>query len=251
MEATLRNVPLTDIGDTVGTQPAERLRESVAQRGIYNPVTLAETVGDDGDIQYTIIDGNRRIASARIAGMESIPAIVVTGLSDDEIAQRTLVANGFRTTNYLTEYWAISQLKRSGYNPWAIRQISGMAKGSIDTRTLLKSLHRPLFVALRNGAINQQVATLAAKLPMDEQRLLAEHFEHHGRLTRADISSLLPYLATPRSEEEHDQASLADTLEHAVSQARADGMDREGFLQAAAAAWSAVEQDSKTGESFG
>ncbi|MCO5216358.1 MAG: ParB N-terminal domain-containing protein [Thermomicrobiales bacterium] len=240
MEATLRNVPLTNIGDTVGTQPAERLRESVAQRGIYNPVTLAETVGEDGDVQYTIIDGNRRIASARIAGMKTIPAIVVTGLSDDDIAQRTLVANGFRTTNYLTEYWAISQLRRSGYNPWAIRQISGMAKGSIDTRTLLKSLHRPLFVALRNGAINQQVATLAAKLPMDEQRLLTEHFEHHGKLTRADISKLLPHLATTRSEEGHDQTSLADTLEHAVSQARADGMDREAFLQAAAAAWDEV-----------
>lgn len=244
MEATLRSIPLVDIGDTVGAPPSERLRESVGQRGIYNPVTLAETVGEDGDIRFTIIDGNRRIASARAAGMEDIPAIVITGLSDDEIAQRTLVANGFRTTNYLTEYWAISQLRRSGYNPWAIRQISGMAKGSIDTRTLLKSLHRPLFVALRNGAINQQVATLAAKLPIEEQRLLAEHFENHGKLTRADISKLLPYLATTRSEEEdHDHASLADTLERAVSQARREGMDREAFLQAAADAWNAIAPD--------
>ncbi|MCO5217199.1 MAG: hypothetical protein M9950_13770, partial [Thermomicrobiales bacterium] len=130
--------------------------------------------------------------------------------------------------------------------------ISGMAKGSIDTRTLLKSLHRPLFVALRNGAINQQVATLAAKLPMDEQRLLAEHFEHHGKLTRADISKLLPYLASTNSDpEEHEPQSLSESLERAANIARTNGLDRDAFLHAAAAAWSAVEQDSKTGESFG
>ncbi len=238
MEGALQNVALADLPDTIGAPPSARLIESIERQGIIQPVLLAEHTTDSGEIQLMVIDGNRRIAASRLAKRAFVPAFVLTGLSPEEIAQWTLVANGFRTSNYLTEFGAIRLLEGTNYSPTEIRKISGMAGTSIGLRSQLADLNRDLFAALQHGRIGQAEAIAAAKLHPDDQEVLAQRFRERGRLTRADIRELFP----PDAEADQDSAEptldrLTTELESAAHTAHALDLTREDFLSNAARVW--------------
>lgn len=238
MEGSLQNVFLADLPDTIGAPPSARLIESIERQGIIQPVLLAEHTTDSGEIQLMVIDGNRRIAASRQAKRTYVPAFVLTGLSPEEIAQWTLVANGFRTSNYLTEFGAIRLLEGTNYSPTEIRKISGMAGTSIDLRSQLSSLNRDLFAALQHGIIGQAEAIAAAKLHRDDQEVLAQRFRERGRLTRADIRELFPPDAEAEAESaDPSQDTLGNQLRAAAHTAQALGMTKEEFSTQASQAW--------------
>lgn len=238
MEGSLQNVALADLPDSIGAPPSARLVESIERQGIVQPVLLAEHTTDAGEIQLLIIDGNRRVAASRMARRSYIPAFVLSGLSPAEIAQWTLVANGFRTSNYLTEYGAIRLLERTHYSPTEIRKISGMAGTSIDLRSQLAGLNRDLFTALQHGLIAQAEAVAAAKLHPDDQEVLAQRFRERGRLTRSDIRELFPPDAESSADDpEPSPDRLSDHLHAAVRTAHSLDMDKQAFLSLAADTW--------------
>ena len=127
MEGSLRQIPLSELGDTIGTPPSQRLKDSVKRMGIIQPVILTEQADESGEIHLAIVDGNRRVAAARAAGMDQIPAVVFEGLEPTTIAETTLASNSFRTSNYLAEFWALKQLERNQYQYNDIVAASGMA----------------------------------------------------------------------------------------------------------------------------
>lgn len=235
MEGSLQNVALAELPDTIGAPPSARLVESVERHGIIQPVLVAEDTDDAGEIHLVIIDGNRRVAASRQAGHTYIPAFVLSGLSAEEIAQWTLVANGFRTSNYLTEFGAIRLLEGTRYTPSDIRKISGMGTSSIDLRNQLSGLNRELFTALQHGSIGQAEAIAAAKLHRDDQELLAERYRERGKLTRADIREIAP--PEDADDEQPPQHSLHDDLRSAIRAARDLDLSREQFLQLASRLW--------------
>lgn len=190
MDARLEQIPLDRIAETVGTPPSARLLASVQRMGIVQPVILTTAAHEDAPL--IIIDGNRRVAAARAANLTVVPAVVFSGIDADDIAAITLVANGFRDANYLTEFWAIKHLERSGASANEIRSISGMAISAIATRNNLRTLPRDLFVALRNGEMLQSTALAVAKLPKADQEVLLRRYQRRGKLTRSDIDALRP-----------------------------------------------------------
>jgi len=240
MEGSLQNVALAELPDTIGAPPSARLIESVERHGIIQPVLVAEDTDDAGEIHLVIVDGNRRVAASRQAGRTYIPSFVLSGLSAEEIAQWTLVANGFRTSNYLTEFGAIRLLEGNRYSPNQIRKISGMADSSIELRNQLSGLNRDLFTALQHGRIGQAEASAAAKLHPEDQELLAQRFRERGKLTRADIREIAPPEAT--AEEQPAQPSLHDDLRSAIQAARDLDLSREQFLELAGKLWDAADQ---------
>lgn len=64
------------------------LATSVKQHGVLHPIIVRST--DDG--RYEVIAGSRRVAAARVAGLEIIPAIVKE-LDDEEAVVESLVEN--------------------------------------------------------------------------------------------------------------------------------------------------------------
>lgn len=234
MEGTLKSIALSEIGNTVGPSPSERLRNSVEHFGIIQPVLLAELPNEDGEIQMVIIDGNRRVAAARAARMQQIPAVVMTDITPADVAHFTLMANGFRTSNYLTEFWAIKALERFQLSSKEILGVSGMASSSLNLRNQLSGLHRDLFVALRNGNLNQSVATASARRDAAEQQILADHLRRHGKLTTTDIRTLLPQID---DEKPSESEPLPELISAAVNAAKEQGLSREAFLQLAAQHW--------------
>ena len=239
MEGSLRQIPLSELGDTIGTPPSQRLKDSVKRMGIIQPVILTEQADESGEIHLAIVDGNRRVAAARAAGMEQIPAVVFEGLEPNTIAETTLASNSFRTSNYLAEFWALKQLERNQYQYNDIVAASGMASSTLKLRNSLSGLHRDLFVALRNGQINQTEATAAAKLPRHQQDALAETFRRTGKLTRRDIQAFAP----PDSKTKQTGDKVADQLAAAAIDAAKVGYSKAEFLEMAGRIWDTSVHD--------
>jgi len=200
VEMVDRNVELSEIETTVGPRPADRMVENVRRNGVIVPVILAERVDDDGELRLVIVDGNRRVAAARAANRDSVPARVLQDVSDPEIANLTLLTNNFRTSNYVTEFWAMNELQRSGLERDKLADFTGWTPSTISTREYLSQLDRRLFLGLSEGRISPTVALAAAKLDRDIQERLGEKFERTHRLTKADVDEANPERNVPATE---------------------------------------------------
>lgn len=251
MEHSLQQVALTELGQSIGTPPSARLIESIGQFGVMQPVLLARVVDDAGEIRLDVIDGNRRIAAARKADISHAPAIVLDGISPDEIAEWTLIANGFRNANYLSELWAMQRLEQSNFSAEAIHRVSGMAKSSVDVRNRLLNLDQELLEGLRHGEIQQADAITASKLSAEDQDRLSQLFRRRGKLSRTDIVKMFPELASKNAagagmdDEDMKQptrATLQNLLLEAVSIAGTLELDRDAFLSIAARVWDVNNQ---------
>lgn len=247
MNGSLQQISLTELPSSIGTPPSARLIESVEHSGVIQPIIVAHIVNADGEIGTAVIDGNRRIAAARKARNQSVPAIVLDGLSPEQISEWTLIANGFRQANYLTEMEALRHLKDRGYSSDDINKISGMAKSSLEVRNRLDGLVPNLLEALRQGRITQADASTASKLDADDQDVLGQHLHRTGSLRRADITRMFPELAAKSSSGDADEtemqqptkSTLQNLMLEAVSIAGRLEINRDQFLELAANAWDA------------
>jgi ParB/RepB/Spo0J family partition protein len=230
MEINSRDVPVSEIEPTVGPRPSERLVESVRRHGVVVPVILREVVSDEGELAYGIIDGNRRVASAREAEVETVPARVVSDIAEADAAQVTLLTNSFRTGNYVTELWALRALERSGIDRRKLPEITGMTSSTIQTRETLSRLERRLFIALAEGRISPTVASAAAKLDPSIQGRLADEFERTGKLTKAQVDAVTPRDSDDTSDEPQD---IGEALISLARIAHTRGIDEETWLATA------------------
>lgn len=244
MEIVDREVDLSEIDETVGPRPAERLVESVRRNGVVVPVILAERVDDDGELRLVIVDGNRRVAAARAAERDSVPGRVLQQVSDPEMANLTLVTNNFRTSNYVTEFWAMNELQRAGVNRQKLADFTGMTPATITTRELLADLDRRIFIGLSEGTIGPTIALAVARLDPDVQRELGDLFARTGRLTKAQVDAVSPARKdAPAELPEVDAAGrvLPDDLQYALvaiaRQAAGRGIDEETWVAAAERAY--------------
>jgi ParB/RepB/Spo0J family partition protein len=249
VEIVDREVGLSEIDTTVGPPPAARLVENVRRNGVIVPVILAERVDDDGELRLVIVDGNRRVAAARAAERDSVPARVLQEVSDPEMANLTLLTNNFRTSNYVTEFWAMNELQRSGLERDQLADFIGWTPSTITTREHLSQLERRLFLGLSEGKITPTVALAAAKLDRDVQEKLGDKFHQTRRLTKADVDEVSPPKHNdPGALPEVDVEGrvLPDDLQLALlavaRQAIGRGVDDETWSEAASRAYREVQR---------
>lgn len=87
-------IGLIDVGEgirqTIDKEPLEELAASIAQHGILQPLVVEP--GDEG--RYNLQIGKRRMAAAKMVGLEKVPAIVLEGpLSSEKSFAMRLVEN--------------------------------------------------------------------------------------------------------------------------------------------------------------
>lgn len=235
MNLSTQVVRLDDVDDTVGPLPSQRMAESVERIGVIVPPMLAERVGEGGELDYRIIDGNRRVAAARRAGLEEIPAVVVQGASDGEVAEMTLAANALRSSNYVTELWALNDLRELGVPARQLEVLSGMSSGMIGTRELLVNLDRTLFQAFVEGKIAPSVALAAARVDPEDQETLARVYRDKDRLTRPMMEAAIG----PVRKEAVTTESVTERLRDVADDARSLVWSEHEWLTAARAVWNA------------
>ncbi|HWV25535.1 MAG TPA: ParB N-terminal domain-containing protein [Thermomicrobiales bacterium] len=241
MDIVDRDVDVDQIDITVGPEPSDRLVENVKRNGVIVPVILAERADEDGELHYVIVDGNRRVAAAREAEVPVVPARVLQGVSDAEMANLTLLTNNFRTSNYVTEFWAMNELQRAGVSRKQLPEVTGWTPSTIATREHLSQLERRLFIGLSEGRISPTVALAAAKLDRDSQARLGDIFQKTRRLTKRDVDEVAPKPVGDLPEIDTEGRLLPEDLQLALTaiarQAVSRGIDADVWSGAGERAW--------------
>lgn len=171
----------------------EDLAASIKEKGLIQPITVRYR-DKDGDFEYELVTGERRLRAADLAGLKTVPAIV-SAYDDRSMAEVALIENLQREDlNPIEECEAYQQL----INHYGLTQEQMAAKVG-KSRPYIANMIR------------------LAELPSDVKLLLAS-----GRLTTGQARPLLS-LASEEEQSELAQKIVAEGL----SARRVEDMARE------------------------
>lgn len=160
-----RELPLSEI-DVDPDQPRrmfspdalEQLSASIKEHGLLSPVLVRVTAGGT----YRIIAGERRFRASKMAGLETIPAIIDSSEDSENVLAKQLVENIQREElSPIERSYAIGQLKEQ--SGWSIREVAaalGVSKGLVQRSLEILSLPEDLQEALAAGASESKVLLL-------------------------------------------------------------------------------------------
>lgn len=238
LDSRFEHVPLESVGKTWGPRPTDRMIEHVRHHGVLVPVLLAETPDEDGVLGLRLVDGNRRVAAAREAGLERVPAIVVPAADAAAVAELTLAVNTLRTNNPVTEWWAIDDLHQAGIRDTTIAERTGMTPATLKARARYGQLDPRIFSGLVYGRIAPSVVDKAVRLPLEAQDRIAEAFQETGSLQTWQVEQEAKQYRQPRpGSTPQSPEDVAFQLDALASAARTLGFDRETWLRAAGEAF--------------
>lgn len=148
------------------------LRDSIAQNGIMNPISVREKMDEaTSEIYYELIDGLHRFTAAREAGLEIIP-VNILDLEDTQALEAQVMANVHKVETRPVEY--TRQLQRiftanptMTVNDMATRLCKSPAW--VAQRLGLLKLEPSVQKLVDDGQINLPNAYALAKLPQEEQ----------------------------------------------------------------------------------
>lgn len=145
-----------------------RLAESIRLRGILQPIIVCEHDG-----RFRIIDGHRRFAAGEIAGLAEMPALVVSGMPDDEtVLMMQLTANCLRVDLRPTELAvALQKLQeRRGWSQSQLAEAMQMSKSMVTQTLSFLTLPTALQTKLDNGELARSTAYAIARETDDSRR---------------------------------------------------------------------------------
>ena len=176
-EGTVVEIPVGDV-DPNRNQPRKRfdddallaLAESIRHNGVISPILVAHEGG-----RYTIIAGERRWRAARIAGLDTIPAIVREW---DEVRRReaALVENIQRENlNAIEEAQGISALMNEcALTQEAVAERLGRSRPAVANLLRLLNLPQRIQQAVIEGALSAGHARVLAGI--EDRELQANLF---------------------------------------------------------------------------
>lgn len=152
------------------------LAASIKEYGVLSPVLVR--VADGGT--YRLVAGERRLRASRLAGLETIPAVVDSSPDDSSVSlAKQLVENLQRADlTPMERAIAVGQL-RDRYD-WSVREIArrlGVSKGSVQRSLEVLELPDDLKLALINGAAESKVLLIAGVEDPEMRRKLLERID--------------------------------------------------------------------------
>lgn len=178
------------------------LADSITEHGVLQPILVREKELEPG--RYEIIAGERRFRAAEMAGLDSIPAIVMTG-DDLKVAQVALIENVQRKDlNPVEEAMAYRDLiGQFGLTQDQVAAQAGKNRSTIANMLRLLELPDYVLVMLRDGQMSSGHARtlLALEDPADVLPLA-------NRIVNQDLSvreteRIVKYLNERPDPEEH------------------------------------------------
>ncbi len=114
--------------------------ESIKANGVYVPIIVRPLA----DGMYEILSGHNRVAAAKEAGLETIPAIIRDGLTDEEalliVTETNLLQRSFADLTHSERAVTLSMhhdaIKKQGRRTDMIQEIENMLKASNDAENL-------------------------------------------------------------------------------------------------------------------
>lgn len=150
----------------LGDRGLAELAESIKAAGVLQPILVRPL--RDAHIRgeaFEVVAGERRVAAARKARLEEIPA-TVRELTDEQVVELQLIENLQRADLHeLAEAEGYEQLAKLGYSVDDIVVKVGKSRGTVYGRMKLLALSQEARKAFRAGTISGSVALLVARIP--------------------------------------------------------------------------------------
>lgn len=165
--STLEVIPIELINDVPAPTSMAR-QTSLIKLGQVDPVRLRP----GGDGRFDIVDGRRRVANAKVAGLDTVTALVEI-VTDTQAAFNALALNVSRSHSPMTEARLITDLLKH-HTQQEIAKMLGVTQAFISQRLSLLDLVPDLQRRLEVGKMTLTAARAARKLSKEAQRELAK-----------------------------------------------------------------------------
>lgn len=221
-----RNQPRKDFDE----EALADLADSISQHGILQPL-LVRPLLEGG---YQIVAGERRWRAARMAGVQTVPALV-RDLSDEEVMQLALIENLQREDlNPLEEAQGYQSLMDSyGYTQESVAKSVGRSRPAVANALRLLSLPQEIQKLISDGSLSAGQGRAILAFPKELQIPLAKRCLKE-EITVRDLEKLAKN-STPKgslkkknSYYEEVALSLHEQLGRRV---KVSGTRGKGFLQ--------------------
>lgn len=144
----------------------QELADNIKAHGVITPILLRLNIRP-GAKTYELISGERRWRAARIAALESIPAVVRDDLSDADVLELQLIENLQREDLHPIEeaegYGLM--MREHGYTADTLAEKIGKSRSYIFGRMKLLDLNEEGRRLFRGGLLNPSTALLVARIP--------------------------------------------------------------------------------------
>ncbi len=170
----------------------ESLSKSIAQYGVLSPILIRMTAPGGS---YRVVAGERRLRASKLAGLNTIPAIVEIDDEEEGVTSAKQLVENLQRENLssLERANAIGHMKDS-YG-WSVREIGnriGISKTMVQRSLDVLGLGDDLKAALAAGASESKVLTLKGVEDPKIRRELLARIDHYTRgQLEAAIESLL------------------------------------------------------------
>lgn len=130
IEPNPRNVR-TDLGDLT------ELAASIRARGVQQPLIVVRRPGGQ---RLLLLDGHRRYAAARLAGLAAVPVIVSTDVTAEQQDAHMIAAAMHKGLTPLEQARAFARLRKRGHLVATIAARTGYSESTISERLALLNL---------------------------------------------------------------------------------------------------------------
>lgn len=146
----------------------EELAESLRRNGLMQPLVIRKDGSD-----FTIIAGERRFRAARLAGLDSVPVIVMEEVDDAAMLELALVENLQREDlNPLETADAYRTLiEKCGLTQGQLAQRVGKSRTSVTNSLRLLGLPETIKQYIRQGKISEGHARAILALESEDERV--------------------------------------------------------------------------------
>ena len=210
---------------TFNQEELVNLAISIRMNGILQPITVRET--EQG---YEVVSGERRLRASRLAGMLSVPCIVIE-VNDFKSAVYALIENLQRQNlGYFEEAVAIERLMKDfGLSQEEAAKQLGKAPSTVSNKLRLLSLQPEARDILIKNGLSERHARALLKLPEDKiMPVLKRIVERKLNVTQTEayIEEILATKANTRKTKTmfSDVKIFIKTINHAVDTMKKAGI---------------------------
>ena len=185
------------------------LADSIREHGVIQPIVLRE-FGDLSE-NYEIIAGERRWRAAKMAGLDEIPAVIMTG-DELKVAEVALIENVQRKDlNPIEEAMAYRALiERFGLKQEEVAQQAGKSRSAIANMLRLLELPDEVLELVQDEKLNMGHARAILGLDDDEKMIPLAQMAVERELSVREVEALVrKYNVVPEKIPETEETSAA------------------------------------------
>ncbi len=176
-EQVLQSIPVTMIKPNpyqprkkFSQQSLEELSESIKEVGLIQPITVRKT----GTNSYELIAGERRLRASKMAGLEVIPAIIMSGDEKDSAIMAMIENLQREDLHYLEEAKGyLDLIQDHGLTQEELANKIGRSQSTIANKIRLLRLSDQIKDMLMQNNLTERHARCLLRLPEEELRLKA------------------------------------------------------------------------------